>query len=158
MLTATDVMTRNVVTALPTDRISKLATLLSVRGVSAMPVCDAGGHIVGMVSEGDLLRPFGEEHALKRAWWLELLAEGVDLAPAFVDYIRPDKLCADDVMTRSVVSAGGDATVAELADLLSRHKIKRVPIVANGRLVGIVSRADLVRAIASTPALMAEPV
>ncbi len=68
--------------------MAKIAKLLSDHGISAVPICGEQGQLLGMVSEGDLMRPFGQENALRRDWWLSLLAEGTELAPAFLDYIR----------------------------------------------------------------------
>jgi CBS-domain-containing membrane protein len=150
-LTAADIMTRDVVIARPEDAVAKVAKLLADHEISALPICDEQGRVLGMVSEGDLMRPFGKENALKRAWWLNLLAEGTDLAPAFVDYIRLDNRIARDLMTVPVITANDGTAVPELADLLARHRIKRVPIVRDGKLVGIVSRADVVRALARSP-------
>lgn len=155
---ASSIMTRDVVTARPDDAVAKVAKLLSDHEISAVPICDDQGRILGMLSEGDLMRPFGKENALKRAWWLNLLAEGTDLAPAFLDYIRMDNRRAHDLMVTPVITAPEDASVPELADLLARHRIKRVPITHDGRLVGIVSRADVVRALVRTPGAVAEPI
>ena len=157
-LTAADIMTRDVVTARPENSVAEIAKLLTDHDISAVPICDEQGKALGMVSEGDLMRPFGKENELKRAWWLNLLAEGVELAPAFVDYVRLDHRRARDLMVAPVITAPADASVPELADLLARHRIKRVPIVRDGRLVGIVSRADVVRALANTPDDVVEPV
>jgi CBS domain-containing protein len=157
-LNAASIMTRDVVTARPDDSVAKVAKLLSDREISAVPVCDEQGKLLGMLSEGDLMRPFGKENALKRAWWLNLLAEGTDLAPGFLDYLRLDNRRAHDLMVVPVITAPESASVPELADLLARHRIKRVPIVREGRLVGIVSRADLVRALARAPDAIAEPI
>ncbi len=132
--------------------MAKVAKLLTEHEISAVPVCDEQGRVLV-----DLMRPFGQENALKRAWWLNLLAEGTDLAPAFVDYIRLDHRMARDLMTTPVITARDDTDVPVLADLLARHRIKRVPIVREGKLVGIVSRADLVRALAREPDAVAEP-
>ena len=85
---ATDIMTREVITAHPDDTVAKIARLLCDHGISAVPVCDDKGAVVGMLSEGDLLRPVGKANAAKRAWWLNLLAEGTDLAPSFLECIR----------------------------------------------------------------------
>ena len=150
-LNAADVMTRNVVTVRPEDTVARIAKLLSDHGISAVPVCDAEGHVLGMVSEGDLMRPFGQENALKRAWWLDVLAEGTELAPAFIDYLRLDKRRARDLMVAPAVTAPQDTTVPAIADMLARHHIKRVPITQDGKLVGIVSRADVVKALAAHP-------
>lgn len=157
-LNAATIMTRDVVTTRPDDSVATVAKLLSDHEISAVPVCNDQGRLLGMLSEGDLMRPFGKENALKRAWWLNLLAEGTDLAPVFLDYIRLDSRRAHDLMVTPVITAPEDASVPELADLLARHRIKRVPIVREGRLVGIVSRADVVRALARTPDAVAEPI
>jgi CBS domain-containing protein len=148
---AANIMTRDVVTAKPNDSVAKVAQLLSDHEVSAMPVCDERGRVLGMISEGDLMRPFGADNALKHSWWLALLAEGIDLGPAFVDYIRVESRCARHLMVAPVITASESASVPEVADLLARHRIKRVPIVRDGRLVGIISRADIARALAPTP-------
>ncbi len=157
-LNAATIMTRDVVTTRPDYFVATVAKLLSDHEISAVPVCNDQGRLLGMLSEGDLMRPFGKENALKRAWWLNLLAEGTDLAPVFLDYIRLDSRRAHDLMVTPVITAPEDASVPELADLLARHRIKRVPIVREGRLVGIVSRADVVRALARTPDAVAEPI
>lgn len=145
---AADIMTRTVVTAKPDDTVRVIAQRLADHGISAVPVCDDAGHVVGMVSEGDLLSPFTKDRMLKRAWWLELLAEGQDLAPEFQAYLQQDGRRARDLMTAPVVTATDDASLPELADLVTGKKVKRLPILHNGALVGIVSRADLVRALA----------
>ncbi len=146
--TAADIMTRAVVTAGPNDPVGKVAKLLSDHGISAVPVCDAQGSLLGMLSEGDLMRPFGAENALKRDCWLTLLAEGTELAPAFLDYIKLDRRTARDLMVSPVITAPDTASVHELADLLSQHAIKRVPILHGSKMVGVVSRADVIRALA----------
>jgi signal-transduction protein with cAMP-binding, CBS, and nucleotidyltransferase domain len=104
-----------------------------------------------MLSEGDLMRPFGAANEMRRAWWLGVLAEGTDLAPDFLDYIRVDRRSAHDLMTPDVVTATEQTSLSEIADLMSKHRIKRVPILTDGKLVGIVSRADVVRALAGLP-------
>ncbi len=149
---AAELMTREVIVARPEDSVRTLARMLSDHEISAVPICDAGGRLLGMVSEGDLMRPFGEEKMLKRAWWLNLLAEGNDLAPDFMDYIRMDSRRARDLMTKEVISAPATASIGELADLMTNHKVKRLPILRDGKLVGVVSRSDLVRAMAHAPA------
>lgn len=145
---AGDIMTRAVVTVAPEDLVPTIAHRLAERGISAVPVCDAAGHVLGMVSEGDLLRPFTKERALKRAWWLEVLAEGQDLAPEFKDYISVDHRSARDLMTTPVVTAEEQTSLADLADLITAKHVKRLPILRDGVMVGIVSRADIVRALA----------
>jgi CBS domain-containing protein len=155
---AASIMTRNVVTAGPDDTVARVAALLAEHDISAVPVCDKDGKLLGMLSEGDLMHPFGQENALRRAWWLGMLAEGTDLAPEFLDYVRLDRRRAKDLMKTDVVTATDRASAGEIADLLDKHKIKRVPIVHDGKLVGIVSRADLIRAMARSPDALTDPV
>jgi len=150
-LSAKDIMTRAVVTVGPSDTVSTVAKLLADHAISAVPVCDPTGAIVGIVSEGDLMRPFGQANAMRRAWWLELLAEGTQLAPAFLDYIKLDRRRAQDLMVAPVVTVPETATLPEIADLLAQRHIKRVPVLRGDRLVGIVSRADVVGALARMP-------
>ena len=107
---AGDIMTRAVVTAGPDDDVSPVAGLLTKHGISGMPVCDKDGALLGIISEGDLMRPFGEANSLRRDWWLALLAEGERLAPEFLDYIRLDHRRARDLMTAKVVVATEETT------------------------------------------------
>ncbi len=146
--TAAGMMTRDVITAGPADTAAGIAAKLGEHGISAVPVVDAAGRLVGIVSEGDLMRSFGLRNAMRRAWWLDILAEGEELAPEFMDYIRVDNRRATDLMTRDVVSVTESAGIDEIANLLTRHRIKRVPVLRNGRVVGIISRADIVRTLA----------
>lgn len=155
-LEAAAIMTPAVITVRPDETVARVAEMLTQHGISAVPVCDGEGRLVGMISEGDLMRPFGHENALRRDWWLNLLAEGTELAAEFLDYIRLDRHRASDLMSRTVISAPPTASVGEIADLLARHRIKRVPIVSDDRLVGIVSRADIVRTLAREPEAAAE--
>jgi CBS domain-containing protein len=157
-LTAADIMTTKVVTARPDDAVAKVARLLGDHEISALPICDADGGVVGMLSEGDLIQPVEKEGVSKRAWWLNLLANGADLAPSFLECLRVENHLARDLMVTPVITASPDTSVPELADLLARNHIKRLPILRDGTLVGIVSRADLVHAIARTPDAVAEAI
>jgi CBS domain-containing protein len=148
MLDASSIMTRKVVTARPTDTVARVARLLSQHEISAVPICDDSGVLLGMASEGDLMRPFVDTNVKRRAWWLALLADGTDLAPEFLEYVRLDRHKVGDLMTAPVITALESASVTELAEKMIEHRIKRVPIVRDGKLVGIVSRADVIRAIA----------
>ncbi|MCB5944412.1 CBS domain-containing protein [Acidocella sp. KAb 2-4] len=148
-VTAADLMTRDLVMVRQLDNVSKVAGVLAGRGISAAPVVDAEGKLLGMVSEEDLMRQLGAEHESRRAWWLQMLAEGEDLAPDFLEYLKQEKRTAADVMSREVVTVAPDAPVSEIVDLFAKHRIKRVPVVQEGKVVGIVSRADIIRAIAA---------
>ena len=156
MLDASSIMTRNVVTAHPTDTVARVARLLSENAISAVPVCDDAGTLLGMASEGDLMRPFVDFSVKRRAWWLTLLADGTDLAPEFLEYVRLDRHQVRDLMTAPVITADASASVTELAEMMVQHRIKRVPIVRDGKLVGIVSRADVIRSIAQSPEAVVE--
>ena len=146
--TAAAVMTRHVISVRPDAGIAEVAATLTKHGISAAPVVDASGKLLGMISEGDLLRPFSGKAQARRAWWLEMLAEGERLAPEFLEYISMDRHTAADLMTRTLVTAQESTRISDIADQLTAHHIKRVPILRGETLVGIVSRADLVRALA----------
>src|ERR1700738_115548 len=106
------------------------------------------GSPIGMVSEGDLVSCDTLDLQARRDWWLVLLAEGEMLHRDFLASLRaPDRLVRD-VMVSPVVTVGEETDVREIARLLTTHGIKRVPVVRDGRIVGIVSRADLVRTLA----------
>ena len=148
---AIDVMTPNVVTVDPETSVQALAALLSEKGISGAPVVDAGGRMIGIVSEGDLLHraELGTERRSERrsAWWLEHFASGLAR-----DYVKSHGRTARDIMTRDVVTVTEDTDLADVATLLETKRIKRVPVVRDGKVVGIVSRANLVRALAATTA------
>jgi CBS domain-containing protein len=151
-MTAFNVMNPNVVSVGPDVSINQIARTLVENGISAVPVVDESGAPVGMVSEGDLIPRREVEREPRRDWWLDLLAEGEALSPDFLANLKatPNQK-ATDVMTCPVVTVHPDINVAEIARLLAAHRIKRVPVVQDGRVVGIVSRADLLRALAELP-------
>jgi CBS domain-containing protein len=147
-MNAGQIMTRKVVTVSPSATVREVARCLADHRVSAVPVVDHEGAVVGVISEGDLMTGTSVARDERGAWWLEMLAEGERLAPEFMDYVRSGGKLARDLMTRPAVTAGETTPVAELARLLESRRIKRVPIVRDRMLVGVVSRADLVRALA----------
>jgi CBS domain-containing protein len=139
-----DIMTRDVATVSPSTSVATIAHILLERRISAVPVLDQTGRIVGIVSEGDLLRRVEVGTEPHPRWW-EFLIGGSDRLAG--DYIKSHGRRAADVMTRKVYTIAEDAPLAEIAELLETRRIKRVPVVQGGRLVGIVSRSDLVRAL-----------
>ena len=143
---ATDVMTTNVVTVGPETSVQQVAHILLARHISAVPVVSQNGELLGIVSEGDLMRRTETATVRRRSWWLELLTSDETSAAEFV---RSHSGKVTDVMTRKVVTAGSESSLAEIATLLERNGIKRVPIVKDGKVVGIVSRANLLQALAS---------
>jgi CBS domain-containing protein len=143
---ARDVMASPVITVQPGSSVREVAKLFVERHISGAPVVDDGGKIVGIVSEGDLLHRRETGTQRRRSWWLHLLARPDTLA---ADYVREHAPRIADVMSRDVVSVGPDTALRDIAQLLEARRIKRVPVVENGQLVGIVSRANLVQALAS---------
>ncbi len=143
---AKDLMTTDVITVSADATVSHVAQLLLRHRISAVPVVDAKGKLIGIVSEGDLMRRAETGTEPHRSWWLNLLARPEEIAS---DYVRSHAKRVGDLMTRKVVSVGEDEPVSRIAALLEEKRIKRVPVVKDGRLVGIVSRADLLHGIAT---------
>jgi CBS domain-containing protein len=142
-----DVMTSEVLTVDENATVPAVAKLLAERGISAVPVVDKENRVIGMVSEGDLLHRAETGTERRGSWWLEMMASTNKLAG---DYIKSHSGKVKDVMTRDVLSVAEPTPVADIAVLLETNRIKRVPVVRDGKLVGIVSRANLVRALAMT--------
>ena len=148
-LRARDLMTTEVVTVPPATPATSLARLLADRGISAAPVTDAEGRLLGIVTEADLLRRLaGAED--KPVGWLRRLFRDPDKQAE--QYARTHGMEARDVMTDDVVTVGPDATAEHCAHLMEERRVKRLPVVGgDGRLVGVVSRADLLRAVLEPP-------
>jgi CBS-domain-containing membrane protein len=143
---AADVMVSRVITVTPETSVREIASILLSNRISAVPVVDDRGALVGIVSEGDLIHRVEAGTERKYSWWLKLFNDKGAMAR---DYLKSHATRAADVMTRGMISAPPDMPLAELASLLEKHRIKRVPIVDGGKLVGIVSRANLIQAIAA---------
>lgn len=141
---AKDVMTSPVATVSLDTTVIEIAKGLLARKISAMPVVDAEGRVVGIVSEGDLMHRAESGGTQHRSWWLALMASADERAQEFV---KNHGRCASDIMTRKPVTVGEDASLEEIATLLETHRIKRVPVLRDGKLVGIVSRANLLQGI-----------
>ena len=144
---AADVMTSEVITAGEDASVQEAAKLMVEHGISAVPVVDREGRMVGMVSEGDLLHRAETGTERRHSWWLEIVASTNQLAG---EYVKSHSGSVKDIVTRDVISVTEETTVADIAILLETNRIKRVPVLRDGRLVGIVSRANLVRALAMT--------
>lgn len=141
---AKDVMTSPVVTVSPDASVTDVAKLLLERHISAAPVVDGSGGLLGVVSEGDLMRRPESGTERRPSWWLSLLSDPQDEAR---DYLKSHGLHARDVMTRNVLTVEEDTSLQEIATLLEKHRIKRVPVMRGGQVVGIVSRANLLQAL-----------
>ena len=155
MLVAKDVMTSPVVAVRSDSTVGEVADLLMSQRISAVPVID-GERLVGIVSEGDLIRRVEIGTTPRpRAWWLRLFTENAKLAS---EYIRSHSVHVADVMTTNVATVTETTPISEIADMLERKRIKRVPVLRGGRVVGIVSRANLVRALASARHVTLAPI
>jgi CBS domain-containing protein len=146
-MNARDVMTKAVVSVHPGTPVREIARLLLDKGISAVPVVDNDGAPIGMVSEGDLIRPDQAAREARREWWLEILAEGEQLSPEFLAWVHSQKRAARAIMSAPVITVSEGAEVGEIARLLVAHRIKRVPVVRDGRVIGIVAREDLLRTL-----------
>jgi len=144
MMQAQDVMTTRVITVGPDTDIETIAKHLIENRISAVPVVERGGQIVGIVSEGDLMRRSDSDTERRPSWWLSFLLFPEEKA---ISYVKTHGRCARDVMTREVITVNEDATLEEIAETLEKHRIKRVPVVCDGKLVGIVSRANLLHGL-----------
>jgi CBS domain-containing protein len=141
---ARDVMTTDVITVGPDTDVAETAKRLLENRISALPVIEPNGRIVGIVSEGDLMRRTESGTERHPSWWLSLLLLPERRA---IDYVKAHGRRTGDVMTREVITVNDDASLEEIAELLEKHRIKRVPVIRGDRLVGIVSRANLLHGL-----------
>jgi CBS domain-containing protein len=141
---ARDAMTPSPIAVPATLAIEDCARILLEKRISAVPVVDAEHRVIGIVSEGDLIRRRETGTERRYSWWLELVSDPQAMAR---DFVKSAGHKVSDVMTRQIVSVTEDTSLATIAATLEKHRIKRVPVVRDGKLVGIVSRADLVRAL-----------
>ncbi len=141
---ARDIMTTCVITVGPDAEVAEIAKCLLENRISAVPVVETEGRLIGIVSEGDLIRRSELGTERHRSWWLSLL-----LLPqhSAVDFIKTHGRRARDVMTREPITVHDDAPLEEIAEVLEKHRIKRVPVIHDGKLVGIVSRANLLHGL-----------
>jgi len=141
---AKNIMTRRVISIAPDASIFEAAHLMLQNRISGLPVVDAKGALVGMVTEGDFLRRAETGTEKHRPRWIEFI-----LGPgrAAADFTHSHGRKVDEVMSDNPLSVSEDSSVEEIVSLMERHRIKRVPVTRDARLVGIVSRANLVRAM-----------
>lgn len=144
-----DIMSTKVVTASPSTTIRDIAGLMVEKHVSGLPVLSDSGTLVGMVSEGDLLRrpELGTQKHRRR--WVSFFS-GVDEQAR--EFTKTHALRAGDVMTKQVIHVSEQTPLGDVVGLMEKHNIKRLPVLSDGKLVGIVSRADLLRALAARQA------
>jgi CBS domain-containing protein len=151
---ARDVMVAPVITVTPSTMVKEVAALFLEKRISAAPVIDSHEKLVGIVSEGDLLHRVEAGTERHRSWWLSGFIGNDTLA---AEYVKAHGLKASDVMTRNVITATPQTPLHEIATLLEKNAIKRVPILENSQLVGIVSRANLIQAVATSRKLLDIP-
>ena len=145
-MNAADVMVSNVITVGVNASIGEVAAILLNNNISGAPVVGEKGELVGIVSEGDLIRRPETGTSKRHSWWLELLSNERTLA---AEYVKSHSRKVADVMTSDVITAKPDTPLGEIAAMLERNRIKRVPIVEGGKIVGLVSRANILQALAS---------
>ena len=146
---AHDVMTAKVITVGPDQPTRDIARLLLDNGISAVPVINSNGTPIGMVSEGDLIGRGEKERLARRDWWLAMITGIQPINDEFLTRVAAMDRTARDVMSAPLVTVTEQTDVSEIARLLVIHHIKRVPVVRDGCIVGIVSRADLLRIVAA---------
>lgn len=144
---ARDVMVAPVITINSSAKVEEAAQLLLENRISAVPVLDHKNKLVGIISEGDLLHRVEAGTERRRSWWLRAFVGNDTLAS---DFIKAHARKVSDVMTDRVITATPDTPLHEIAAAMEKNAIKRLPIVENGQLVGIVSRANLLQAVASS--------
>ena len=142
---AHQIMTRSVITIAPDATILEAAKTMLQHHVSGLPVVDAAGSLVGIVSEGDFIRRSEIGTQRKRGRWLKFL---LGAGATATDYVRENGRKVSEVMTVEPITVGEDATLEDIVNTMETNHVKRLPVMENGKLVGIVSRANLLQAVA----------
>lgn len=153
---AREVMSTRVVSVHPDTPARDVAMALLSHGISAVPVVDAAGAVVGIISEGDLMPRNEAAREARRDWWLQLLSEGEQLHPDYLNFMKADRRTARQMMVSPVVTIDEDTELSDVTEILVANRIKRVPVMRQGQLVGIVSRADLLKSLVA-PAKPRDP-
>jgi CBS domain-containing protein len=143
---AKDVMTQNVVSVQPDATVLHAVRLMLQKKISGLPVIDKGGQLVGIVTEGDLLRRAETGTQRQRPRWLEFLLGPGRLAD---EYVHTHAVKVEDIMTREPATVAENTKLEDVVDLMERRRIKRIPVMRAGTVVGIISRANLLHALAT---------
>lgn len=141
---ARDIMTSPVLAVGPETTVLEIVKLMLERRISAVPIVDDKDKLIGLVSEGDLMRRTEIGTERHRSWWLSAFTGAVSLAE---DFVKSHGVKASEIMTKEVLTAREDTPLWEIAETLEKKKIKRMPVLRNGRIVGIVSRSNLLQAL-----------
>ncbi|MBV9564443.1 MAG: CBS domain-containing protein [Bradyrhizobium sp.] len=151
---AHQIMTKPVITVKPETTIVDAANIMLQKHVSGLPVIDAAGKLVGVVSEGDFIRRSEIGTQRKRGRWLRfILGPGKSAA----DFVHEHGRRVDEVMTPNPLTINEDTSLAEIVELMERNHVKRLPVMRDGNVVGIVSRANLLQAVASLARQVPDP-
>ena len=143
---AKDIMTTSVISVPQDGTVEDAVRLMLDHHIISLPIHDDQCRLKGLLSEGDLMRRVRDTESPRRSWWLEIFGGTSNTAR---DFVKLKSNRVEDVMTRDVVSVEEDTTVARIARLLEKHRIKRVPVLRSGQVVGIVSRANLLHALSA---------
>ena len=144
-MNARELMSHNVATVAPETPLREVARSLLANQISAIPVIDANGNLVGIVSEGDLVGRKKTERETRSEWWLQRLAEGETLNTEFLEHLQSPVAIASEVMSSPVVTVDENTEMDAIAGLMAIHKVKRIPVMHDGKIVGIIRRSDLLR-------------
>ena len=139
-------MTPSVISTAPDASVSAAAHLMLQNKISGLPVIDSSGKLVGIVTEGDFLRRSEIGTQRRRPRWIEFFVGPGRLAD---EYSRSSGRTISDVMTHDIYTVDSDASLEHIVRVMERHRIKRVPVVEGGKVIGIVTRANLLHALAS---------
>ena len=151
---AHQIMTRSVITVTPETTIVDAANLMLQRHVSGLPVVDTNGKLVGIVSEGDFIRRSEIGTGRKRGRWLRfILGPGKSAS----DFVHEHGRKVSEVMTKSPLTITEDTALADIVEMMERNNVKRLPVVGGDKVVGIVSRANLLQAVASLAREVPDP-
>ena len=153
---ASDITTRDVAMVHPETTLLAAVKLMASRRISGLPVVDEHGTLVGMMSEGDVLG-WHEGFSEREGRWFDLLAEGFQLAPDFLREVQKQRRKIKALMSTNPITVTETTPAREIASLMHARGIKRVPVMRDGKLVGIVTRTDLVRALAQKLSEMEPP-
>lgn len=153
-MNAEQLMTRPVITIGHKDTLGEAIRLMLQKGISGLPVVDDTGKPVGMLTEADLLRRAETHTERKYSRWIQFLLGPSRLAE---EYVHTHSRRVKEVMTKTLLEVAPDTPIEKVVALMEQHRIKRVPVLDNGRLVGIISRANLMRALLAVAPEIAAP-
>ena len=143
---AKEIMTAPVISVAPDTSVLEAVRAMLQQKISGLPVVDSGGRPVGMVTEGDFLRRVETGTQRRRPRWIEFI-----LGPGMLadEYVHASGRTVAEVMTEAVHTVGEEASLDEVVQVMERYRVKRVPVMRGDKLVGIVTRTDLMRALTS---------